>query len=157
MEKGEPTCIKSLSCSLVSTTSTAPRSMLRSTILSSFEGRMNVCKGGWPLSSMAKLMTLPPSIRQYGGVSVQPPAMSMRTGERPHTIWSSATQREGRLASASVFCVKPSRSKAKAFSLSPLNIASWMRVIKGASSDKGGGRGIPSFRNSEAASARSSW
>ena len=64
IEKGEPTCMKSVSWSTVSTTSIAPRSMLRSTIRYSFDGFTYTCNGGWPLISIARLMTFPPSIRQ---------------------------------------------------------------------------------------------
>ena len=88
MLKGEPTFLKSLMSSKVCNTSMAPKSMERNTICVSFVGLIYTCMGCCPFNSIAMLTTAPPSMRQYGGVSVQPPPKSMRTGDLLHTIWS---------------------------------------------------------------------
>lgn len=49
---------------------------------------INPGSGGCPFSSMAMLTTWPPSRKHCGGVSVHPPARSIRTGQRLQTIWS---------------------------------------------------------------------
>ena len=93
-------------------------------ICGSMHGLTYAWSGGCPLSSMARLTTLPPSIRQNGGVSVHPPAMSMRTGDRPHTIWSLCTAICGCCLWAVASAVSPSRSSEKAqlaFSLATLS------------------------------------
>ena len=100
--------------------------------------------------------TFPPSIKLYGGVSVQPPAKSIRTGLRPHTIWSGYTERRGCCLWSTVE-VSPSRIRLKAFSSSRAissakwpsesrscnvrarNIASLIRVINGAEEGRGAG------------------
>ena len=101
-------------------------------------------------------------MRQKGGVSVHPPAISILTGERPHTIWSVATlldieDRVGMLMPLAfeVFTM-PSLSRPKALSLSPRNMASFILVSKGAESGRGFGIAMPLALNSLAASLRSS-
>ena len=81
--------------------------MLRSMICGSRLGLMYVCNGGWPLSSIARFITFPPSIRQYGGVSVHPPAMSILTGLRAHTIWSEYTDMHGCCFTAACVAMSP--------------------------------------------------
>ena len=114
IENGEPTVLYAESSSYVVITSDAPRSILLSMMCGSAQGFTYVCSGGCPLRLIARLTTLPPSMRQNGGVSVHPPAISMRTGERPHTIWSAYTDSWGRCFTRSASVVSPSRSNENA-------------------------------------------
>ena len=102
------------------------------------------------------LTTAPPSMMQYGGVSLHPPARSILTGERPQTIWSLYTESLGNCFSPAIDVMMPCCSSEKALSChcraasppsvclftSERNMASCIRVRSGASSRMSSGRGM---------------
>src|SRR5574344_1992297 len=86
IENDEPTLLNDRSCLYDVTFSDTPVSIERRIKQCSCIGRMYVCIGCCPFKSIAMFTTEPPLYIEYGGVSDQPPAKSMRAGLLPHTI-----------------------------------------------------------------------